>query len=233
MAQTPAKSVANGDWQDYTAAAAVVAGDVIVVGSRAHPSPINLAASELGALPLEGIWDVPKATGSVTAGDAIYWDATGTPNVGDASSGAATKTSGSNAFMGYATAAAASGDTYVRVRLSDGPTTNAQPSLSVEDVAAAGSAQGDATAIGSSTGHAYCTGADGTKGVKLPTAVAGKMIFVKNDDAANAILKVYPATGDNINGLSANAAISMAAKTAAVFVCRNADKWSTFSLLPS
>lgn len=233
MAQTPAKSVANGDWQDYTPAAAVVAGDVIVVGSRAHPCPINLAANELGALPLEGIWDIPKATGSVTAGDAIYWDATGSPNVGTASSGAATKTSGSNAFLGYATADAASGDTYVRVRLSDGPTTNAQPSLSVEAVAAAGADQAGAAAIGSGTGFAHVTGADGTKGAKLPAAVAGKMIIVKNSDAANAILKLYPATGDAINALAANASLNMAAKTSALLVCLDATTWYTVPLLPS
>lgn len=116
-----------------------------------------------------------------------------------------------------------------------GPTIN-NPVLmtNVAAVAAAGSAQGDATAItANSFALIHGTGADGTKGIRLPTASAGKLYFIKNADAANAILKVYPATGDNINALAANAAISMAAKTAAVFVALDSDVWFTFSLLPS
>jgi hypothetical protein len=56
---------------------------------------------------------------------------------------------------------------------------------------------------------------------------------VKNADAANAILKVYPDTGDAINALAANAALSMAAKTSAVFVAFDATTWYTIPLLPS
>jgi len=57
--------------------------------------------------------------------------------------------------------------------------------------------------------------------------------IVKNDDTANAVLKVYPNTSDTINALSANAALSMAAKTAAVFVAYDATAWFTVPLLPS
>jgi len=104
----------------------------------------------------------------------------------------------------------------------------------VQTVAAAGSVQGDAGAITvSSPGLAFVTGADATKGVVLPAAVAGYDIVVKNDDAANAILKVYPASGDIINALGANNAISMAAKTSALFVALDATTWYTVPLLPS
>lgn len=233
MAQTPAVSVANGDALDYTPVAAKVAGDMIAIGSRAFPTVVNLAANELGAVMTEGLFDVPKATGALNAGDAIYWDASGTPNVGDASSGAATATSAGNKFVGYATADAGSGDKYVRVRLADGPTTNSLPNFPPASVAAAGSTQGDATAIAATVGFAFCTGADATKGVKLPDAVAGKAIIVKNSDAANAILKVYPATGDAINALAANASLNMAAKTSALLVCLDATTWYTVPLLPS
>jgi len=106
--------------------------------------------------------------------------------------------------------------------------------ISVEAVAAAGSAQGDATAATAvAPALLHGTGADGTKGIKLPAAAAGKVYYVKNSDAANAVLKVYPASGDAINALSADTAISMAAKTAAVFVALDATTWYTFSLLPS
>lgn len=104
----------------------------------------------------------------------------------------------------------------------------------VEAVAAAGSAQGDATAITAGSGAIiHATGADGTKGIKLPAAAAGKKYYIKNADAANAILKVYPATGDKINAGAADAALSMAAKTAAVFCCIDGTDWFTISLLPS
>lgn len=97
-------------------------------------------------------------------------------------------------------------------------------------VAATGSVQGDAAAI--PTGDfVVVTAADGTKGVILPTPTAGQQILVKNNAAA--ILKVYPATGGAINGLSANAAISMAANTPAIFAASSPTQWFTCPLLPS
>lgn len=106
--------------------------------------------------------------------------------------------------------------------------------INVEAVAAAGNAQGNGTAVtAAAPALIHGTGADATKGIVLPAAAAGKVYYVKNADAANAILKVYPASGDAINALSADAAISMAAKTAALFVAIDATTWFTFSLLPS
>ena len=111
-----------------------------------------------------------------------------------------------------------------------------RPTLTVtaEAVAAAGSTQGDAGAVTAASGaFIHGTGADGTKGIVLPAAAAGKIYFVKNADAANAILKVYPASGDEINALAADAALSMAAKTSATFIALDATTWYTIPLLPS
>jgi hypothetical protein len=106
--------------------------------------------------------------------------------------------------------------------------------LPVQALAAAGNAQGNAGAVTAASGALiHGTGADGTKGIVLPAAAAGKAYFVKNSDAANAILKVYPASGDAINALAGDAAISMAAKTSAVFIAVDATTWFTFPLLPS
>lgn len=96
-------------------------------------------------------------------------------------------------------------------------------------VAATGSAQGDAAAI--LPGLTKVTAADGTKGVVLPAAVAGLVCYVKNSVAQ--ILKVYPASGDAINALAGDAAISMAASTSAVFVAFDSTTWYTIPLLPS
>lgn len=107
--------------------------------------------------------------------------------------------------------------------------------MNAQAVAAAGSTITDATAITMpAPALIHGTGADATKGIKLPGAVRGKMYFVKNADAANAVLKVYPANSTNqINAITAGDPISMAAKTAAVFVSFDTTHWYTFSLLPS
>lgn len=98
-----------------------------------------------------------------------------------------------------------------------------------ETVAAAGSTQGDATAM--SADFVLVSAADATKGVILPAPVAGRVLMLKNN--ANAVLKVYPATGGAINALSANGAISLAALVGAVFVASSTTQWFTIPLLPS
>jgi len=110
--------------------------------------------------------------------------------------------------------------------------------LNVQTLTPLGSTVADAAQI-TTKGPAivYATGADGTKGIKLPKAVPGKMYIVVNRDSDNAVLKVYPFEAAGIiNGLSAAAAISMAAKTRAIFVCvvgGASSIWSTLPLLPS
>ena len=101
--------------------------------------------------------------------------------------------------------------------------------LTPSTVAATGSAQGDAAAL--VLGFNLVTAADGTKGVILPAAAAGKQVRVKNN--ANAVLKVYPATSDAINALSINSAISIAAFTCPTFEAYDNTTWYTNPLLPS
>ncbi len=105
---------------------------------------------------------------------------------------------------------------------------------SVQSPAAAGTTQGTATAItATAPGLIHATGANGTAGIILPAASAGAVYHVKNDDTANAILKVYPNGTDAINALGASAAISMAAKTACTFFCVAAGQWYTSPNVPS
>lgn len=126
-------------------------------------------------------------------------------------------------------ATSADGDFFEGLPLDD----NKQP-LTTQVLAAAGSVQGDAgivTALGPALIHV--TGADATKGIILPAALGGDLYIVKNADAANAVLKVYPATGDAINAIAANSPLSMAAKTSAVLASIDATTWFTVPLLPS
>jgi hypothetical protein len=77
------------------------------------------------------------------------------------------------------------------------------------------------------------TGGNNSVGILLPVAVAGARYTVKNDQAANGVMKVYPQVNSTINGLSANTAISMAANTCCDFVAFNSITWYTMPLLPS
>lgn len=101
--------------------------------------------------------------------------------------------------------------------------------LPVAAVAATGSTQGNAAAL--SEGLNVVSAADGTKGVVLPTAVAGMTVIVKNTAAA--ALKIYPATGGTINALSANAAYSITNLTSTLLVASSATQWYSVPLVAS
>jgi predicted RecA/RadA family phage recombinase len=102
--------VAEGRQIDYTPAAAVAVGDVIVQGDLVGVVTRNLAANELGSLVVEGVYDFNKATNvAYTVGTILYWDDTN--NI-------VTATATSNKTIGKVIRAAATTDTTVRMRLS-------------------------------------------------------------------------------------------------------------------
>lgn len=224
MAQTQALKYSDDGAIDYTPASAVTAGDVVVLAGVVGIAGSDIAANVKGSLCTEGIWKVPKTTAAWTVGLPVHWNATGDPDNGTAGTGAANQL-GVGVYMGMCIEAAASGDDYGKVDL-NAP----QMFQAVSAVTAAGSAQGDAAAL--SVGFNVVTGADGTKGVVLPTAKAGMIVYLKGVTAA--VLKVYPASGGTINALSANAAISLASgATPAIFIASSATQWYTIPLLPS
>lgn len=109
-----------------------------------------------------------------------------------------------------------------------GPTTGAIR-LPVSAVAAAGSTQGDAAAL--AEGINVVSAADGTKGVILPTAVAGMVIIVKNTAAG--ALKIYPATGGAVNAVAANGAYSITNLTSSMLVASSTTQWYSVPLVAS
>ena len=103
--------------------------------------------------------------------------------------------------------------------------------VDVAKPAAAGSTRTDATSMTASFN--WVTAADATKGVVIPAPTAGRIIIVKNDDTANAILKVYAPGSAKINGVAGSTAFSMAAKTACLFVAYDTTDWFSVPLVAS
>lgn len=101
--------------------------------------------------------------------------------------------------------------------------------LPVAAVAATGDAQGNAAAL--SEGLNVVSAADGNKGVRLPTAVAGMVVIVKNTAAG--ALKIYPASGGAINAVSANGAYSITNLTSTLLVASSATQWYSVPLVAS
>ncbi len=61
--------------------------------------------------------------------------------------------------------------------------------------------------------------------VKLPTAVTGASITVKNSGASD--LDIFPATGDSIDALAVNLAVTIAPGSVATFVAKSTDVWES------
>ena len=100
-------------------------------------------------------------------------------------------------------------------------------------VAAAGSAHGDAGEIPENAIVVFVTGADATKGVALPKADPGQIIFLVND--ASATLKVYNCHHDAsvIGATAAETAYVMVADGTSIFVCASTSLWGVCPLISS
>jgi predicted RecA/RadA family phage recombinase len=101
----------DGDKWDYTPSSAVAVGDVVVLNDTIAVADRPIAANALGAVAVEGVFEMPKASGAIGQGAVVYWDSTNS-NV--------TTTSSGNKRAGKAAVAAASADTVVRVALNMG-----------------------------------------------------------------------------------------------------------------
>ncbi len=229
MAQTPCiRRQTEGDSIDYTPVGAVTNGDVILlstalvgIASRA------IAAGELGAVDLEGVFTVPKDSSSVVIGTPLYWNATGNPVGGTASSGAFTSNSALGIFGGWAlaTAGGSAGTVDMLLRSADdGATPQSFSAMQAAAVTVGGTAIGNANAV--SYGFTRVTGANNTAAVKLPAATAGAVCVLKSLTSGST-LQVFPTVGDKINGAAANAVYNMANLSFRVFVAYDSTDWYT------
>lgn len=77
------------------AAADIKVGDVVALVSMCGIAETNIAKGAIGAVTLEGVWEVPAVSNAAFAvGDVVYWNAT---------SGYVTKTVSTNVFFGIVT----------------------------------------------------------------------------------------------------------------------------------
>ncbi len=213
----------DADTVPVAAGSAVTQGDVALVGDGRVGTVTGLNAlssSDPYALHVKRQVDILKNATSDTyaVGAPVFWD--------DTNNVAKTAWVAGCVYAGRCVKASASGDVYVYTDLN----VQVAPRVPVAAVTAAGSAQGDAAAL--VEGFNVVTGADGTKGVILPTAAAGMIVYTKGVTAA--VLKVYPATGGTINALSANGAISLTTGVMpSIFIASSATQWYTIPLVAS
>ena len=70
-----AKYWQRGETIDYTATGDLANGDVVNLATRIGVAGNDIPAGETGAVHVVGVFEIPKATGAVTVGQALYWDA--------------------------------------------------------------------------------------------------------------------------------------------------------------
>ena len=140
--------------------------------------------------------------------------------------------SGSTKTMNIGTAGASGSTTAINIgsAVSGATSTTTLNGLVIDSisaaVSAAGTAQGTATALVSNINNVTVVTA-AAAGVRLPTAVAGMRILIRNSDSADT-LNIYPATGGTINALGANTAFTLAAGSTTELMATTATQWYTF-----
>lgn len=109
--------IKDGKTINYTASADIESGDLVVVGVRVGVAVTDIANGESGVLEMEGVFELPKATGAISQGALVYWDADGTPVGGASGDGCLTTTSSANTLAGYVVEAAGETAATVKVKI--------------------------------------------------------------------------------------------------------------------
>lgn len=105
-----AKYWQRGEAIDYTATDALANGDVVDLATRIGVAGDDIPAGETGTVHIVGVFEIPKAAGAVTVGQALYWDKAAKKITTDDAENAKTP-------AGWAVAAAGSSDATVLVKL--------------------------------------------------------------------------------------------------------------------
>ena len=121
------------------------------------------------------------------------------------------------------------GNTFTGIQtLSANLVANAGFVLGLQTVVAAGSDQAGAGAITAQGGAiVLCSTADNTKGIRLPvlSSVSVGEVYIIMNNLSNKTLEVYPGSGDAINPVSDNGAVTIAADTMLICIAQDAVQW--------
>jgi predicted RecA/RadA family phage recombinase len=169
----------------------------------------DIAANALGALSVSGVKRVPKTTAAWAVGQPVHWDATGSPDSGDASSGAANQL-GIGVYMGLATAAAGSGDDFGYVNLN----------ATGNDSNAAVTATADGTGTGiipASASFVTVTSAGANNQIALPAGYVGKVLRILIGTTGCELISTVAA--DKVNEVTVGATNELALTAEALYTC--------------
>ena len=183
---------------DYTPGSALAAGDVAVINSQVVVATQAIAANALGAVELEGIFEVKKDASNITTlFTAAYWDADGDPVGGTAGTGAFTSTASGNTFAGYFIETAGVGVGTVNMVMVKPGTLTLQGALST-----AIADPGNAGAI-PVTVSGYCpivTAGSETRTLAAPSFIGQELLLYIKTDGGTCVITVASAinqTGNN------------------------------------
>ncbi|OHB50505.1 MAG: hypothetical protein A2Y10_18070 [Planctomycetes bacterium GWF2_41_51] len=192
----------DGKSIDYTPAAAISGGELVVLGGMVGISKSDIAAGVLGALCIEGIFAVPKKNETFAEGLPVWFDADGNPQDGVAGSGAATQIGGDaqavgDILLGSCVVDAAAADTcsYIKINKFD-------PRIPTFAGAARITKAANANAAVTESGVCYDCTVD-TVVITLPATAVGLEFTVMNTAADGAALVEvdFQAVDKNLGGL--------------------------------
>jgi len=225
-----------------------VQSNAYVDGSITTQGNINVTSgtANISALTVTGTVSFSASTSNIGLGSSLTsgtWTAGGTSGTGIITLGQSTVSqttniqagataSGSTKTMNIGTAGVSGSTTAINIgsAVSGATSTTTLNGLVIDSisaaVSAAGTTQGTATGLVSNINNVTVVTA-AAAGVRLPTAVAGMRILIRNSDSADT-LSIYPATGGTINALAANAAFTIIAGATTELVATTATQWYTF-----
>jgi sugar lactone lactonase YvrE len=219
----------------YIDTALTVQGNTAIVGT-----------ATVGSLTVTGTVSFSANTSNIGVGSSLSsgtWTAGGTSGTGIITLGQSTVSqttniqagataSGSTKTMNIGTAGLSGSTTAISIgsAVSGATSTTTLNGLVINSisaaVSAAGTDQAGATGLVSNINNVTVVTA-AAAGVRLPTAVAGMRILIRNSDSLD-ILSIYPATGGTINALAANAAFTIIAGATIELMATTATQWYTF-----
>jgi sugar lactone lactonase YvrE len=201
-----------------------------VSGSLTTTSNVTFSSTtgilSLGTSLTSGTWTAgaTNGTGTITVGQSTVSQTTNIQ--------AGATSSGSTKTMNIGTAGLSGSTTTINIgsAVSGATSTTTLNGLVIDSISAAvnaaGTTQASATGLVSNINNVTVVTA-AAAGVRLPTAVAGMRILVRNSDSADT-LSIYPATGGTINALAANAAFTLAAGSTTELMATTSTQWYTF-----